>query len=179
VQPVSSVAHLIVMNPIPRAFLAACLLLLAGLAPRAAAQARVPSFAVVSLDDSTHLITDSALRGSLTLIDFWASWCPPCVEEIPVVMQVWEEFHAQGFRVLSLSFDRSPEQVRAFRARRYSMPWWHGFVERGFGSYLAQSFGVENIPRQLLVDADGAIVATDEALRGERLRRTVMEHLPR
>jgi thiol-disulfide isomerase/thioredoxin len=141
------------------------------------AQERIPAFAIVALDDSAQLITDQSLRGHLTLIDFWATWCPPCVEEIPWLDSAYREFKDTNFRILSLSFDKAAEPVRHFRAKRFPMPWWHAVVERGFGSYLAKLFGVDNIPRQLLVDEDGVIVASDEELRGERLRETVLQHL--
>jgi thiol-disulfide isomerase/thioredoxin len=140
--------------------------------------ATVPRFAVESIDNPGLLISDESLRGRTCLVDFWASWCPPCVEEIPLLTRMYEKYRERGFEILSLSFDRSPEQVKAFRAKKFPMPWLHGYVERGFGSYLAEIFRVENIPRQVLIGPDGRVLATDEALRGDRLERTLEEHLP-
>lgn len=133
----------------------------------------VPRFAVESLDDPGVLISDESLHGKTCLVDFWASWCPPCVEEIPVLAKAYEQYRDRKFEILSLSFDRSPDQVRAFRSKRFAMPWLHAFVERGFGSYIAQAFGVENIPHQVLIGPDGRILAVDDELRGEKLAQTL------
>ena len=157
------------------------LLLLSGtnicLAQDTASLSTVPQFAVESLDDPSALISDQSLRGKTCLIDFWATWCPPCVEEIPFLARAYEKFHERKFEILSLSFDKSPEHIHLFRSRRFSMPWLHGFVERGFGSYIAQAFRVENIPRQVLVDPEGHILAVDEELRGEKLEPTLEKFL--
>jgi thiol-disulfide isomerase/thioredoxin len=137
----------------------------------------VPHFAVASLDDPGTLISEESLRGRTCLVDFWATWCPPCVEEIPHLAKAYEKFHARGFEILSLSFDKSPEQIKLFRSKRFPMPWLHGYVERGFGSYIAEIFRVENIPRQVLIGPNGDILATDEALRGSRLETTLEQYL--
>jgi thiol-disulfide isomerase/thioredoxin len=137
----------------------------------------VPRFAVESLDDPGVLISDESLLGKTCLVDFWATWCPPCVEEIPVLTKAYEKYHERGLEILSLSFDRSPEQIKSFRAKKFPMPWLHGYVERGFGSYIAEAFHVENIPRQVLIGPDGRILALDEELRGEKLEMTLEKNM--
>ena len=139
----------------------------------APAQQQAPQFAIVSLDDSTKLISTESLRGKTVLLDFWATWCPPCVEEIPELARVYEKFKDHGFEIVSLSFDKSVAQVQRFRTRRHPMPWLHALVERGFGDYISDMFEVLNIPRQILLDPEGRIVAQDDELRGERLESTV------
>jgi thiol-disulfide isomerase/thioredoxin len=141
------------------------------------AQPKVPDFAIVSMDDSSKLITNESMLGTVYLVDFWATWCPPCVAEIPALTRAYEKFKDRRFEILSLSFDNSPHQVRVFREKRYRMSWMHGFVERGFGSHLARVFDVQNIPRQILVDENGTIVANDEELRGDQLEITLMKYL--
>ena len=142
-------------------------------APSLTAQTAAPPFTVVSLDDSTKLISTESLRGKVVLIDFWATWCPPCVEEIPELTRVYGLYKDRGFEILSLSFDKTAGHVRRFRSKHFAMPWLHAIVERGFGDYISELFHVLNIPRQILIDPDGRIVAEDEALRGAQLEGTV------
>ena len=90
-----------------------------------------------------------------------------------MLSRMYEKFHAMNFEIVSLSFDKSSEQVQRFRKKSYRMPWLHGLVERGFGDYLAEVFAVKNIPRQILVNPEGNIIAEDEELRGTRLEATL------
>jgi thiol-disulfide isomerase/thioredoxin len=143
----------------------------------AEAQTAAPDFAVVSLDDSSALVSNAMLKGKVYLVDFWATWCPPCVEELPELSRLYEKYRGRNFEIVSLSLDNSGEQVRRFRAKRFAMPWLHGLVERGFGDYLAAVFRVKNIPRQVLVDSTGFIVAEDDELRGALLEKTLEKYL--
>ena len=88
------------------------LLILAAAAP---AQTSAPPFAIVCLDDSSMLISNESIKGKYYLIDFWATWCPPCVEEIPELSRVYEKYKGRKLEVLSLSFDKSPLQIQQFR----------------------------------------------------------------
>ncbi len=145
---------------------------------RAGAQTPAPHFALVSLDDSATLISQETLRGKTVLLDFWATWCPPCVEEIPELARVYEKFKGRNFEIVSLSFDKTAQHVQRFRAKHHPMPWLHAIVERGFGDYISEAFGVQNIPRQILLDPEGRIIAEDEELRGTRLEVTLSRHIP-
>jgi thiol-disulfide isomerase/thioredoxin len=104
------------------------------------------------------------------LVDFWATWCPPCVEALPEMEDIYREFHPRGFEIISLSFDNSDERIRQFRAKRFPMPWLHGRLAGGFGDIVTISFGVENIPHYMLIGRDGRIIAEGDDLHGERLR---------
>ncbi len=117
------------------------------------------------------------MLGQYYLIDFWATWCGPCVREMPEIHEAYTEFSSDNFEILSLSFDSDFGKVASFRERRYAMPWLHGFVEGGFESDLSQSFEVTGIPKPILVNPEGTIVAVDGALRGERLAKTLGTHL--
>ncbi len=142
-------------------------------APEATASAdtgrEAPAFVFRSLDDSSY-ISNAAVAGRVYLVDFWATWCPPCVEALPEMEKIYEEFHPRGFEIISLSFDNSDERIRQFRAKRFPMPWLHGRLAGGFGDIVAISFGVENIPHYVLVGSDGRIIAEGDDLHGERLR---------
>lgn len=140
--------------------------------------AMVPAFVFVSLDDSS-LVLHTRIDGTVYLVDFWATWCPPCVEALPELQRLYEDFHPRGFEIVSLSFDNSDERIRQFRARRFAMPWLHGRLEGGFGDIVAISFQLQNIPHYVLVGRDGRILAEGDDLHGDRLRGLLGEILGR
>ncbi len=134
----------------------------------------VPLFAVASLEDSTTIYSDESLKGRVYLMEFWAVWCLPCIAKMPALHAAYEEYRDEGFTILSLSFDRAPEDVTEYRGESgWSMPWLHAFVEGGFASDLATTFQVLGIPKPILVGADGIILATAHALEGEKLDETL------
>jgi thiol-disulfide isomerase/thioredoxin len=134
----------------------------------------VPEFEVASMDDPPVAISRESLRGRTYLMDFWATWCGPCITEMPYLHAARSRFGALGFEILSLSFDLAPEDVTRFRQEgEWTMPWLHTFVAEGMVSTLADDFDIVNIPRAILVGPDGRIVATNEDLRGERLAQTL------
>jgi thiol-disulfide isomerase/thioredoxin len=110
------------------------------------------------------------------LVDFWASWCPPCRAELPGVHKAWERFKGRNFAILSLSWDYKVEDIATFRALPGTpMPWKHAYLGRGKHA-LNESYGVVGIPKPVLIGPDGKIVATDAKLRGANLEKT-LEHL--
>ena len=136
-----------------------------------------PVFVCRSLDDSSTYISNTALAGSVYLVDFWATWCPPCVEALPELEKLYEEFHPRGFEVVSLSFDSSDERIRLFREKRFRMPWQHGRLEGGFSDIVSITFELQNIPHYVLVGRDGAIIAEGDDLHGEHLRNLLTSAL--
>ncbi len=133
-----------------------------------------PEFSVKLLDGSTFSNAD--LKGHTTLIDFWATWCGPCRREMPYLHKAWDEFHPKGLQIVSLSFDRSVDDIAPFR-EKWPMPWKHGFIEEGFKSDLAKSFEVKGIPEPVLIGPDGKILATEPDTRGEELAKTLEKYL--
>jgi thiol-disulfide isomerase/thioredoxin len=105
------------------------------------------------------------------LIDFWATWCGPCVAEMPNLHKVYAAYKPKGLEILSVSLDESREIVRQFRAARFPMPWLHGMDAelKAFESKMASDFGVYGVPRAFLVDQRGTIVALGSDLQGQDL----------
>ncbi len=136
----------------------------------------LPEFELVLLGGA-RTVSDQSLRGSYLLIDFWATWCVPCVAELPQLHKVWEKWGGERFQILSLSFDENAEVIQPFRDEKWAMPWLHAFVEEGMDSELAKELEVFGIPYPVLVDPEGKIVATDEKLRGDAILDTLAEHL--
>lgn len=138
----------------------------------------IPAFEVRAMGDPSTAYSPWSLSGQVVMLDFWATWCGPCITEMPFLHRAYDEFSSDGFTILSLSFDLSPEDVENFRGEGdWPMPWLHTFVEEGADSELAADLDVVNIPRAILIGRDGTILATNEALRGERLRETLARAL--
>lgn len=108
----------------------------------------------------------SGLRGKVVLVDFWATWCGPCVAELPNVLAAYEKYHAKGFEIVGISLDRSDEALRKFVAEK-KMTWPQYFDGKGWDSKLGRQYGITSIPATYLLDREGKIVARD--LRGEAL----------
>lgn len=135
---------------------------------------RIPDFEVHSLDNPSVTYSRADLEGSVVMLDFWATWCGPCISEMPFMHEAFEAYSDDGFTILSLSFDLAREDVEKFRSEGdWTMPWLHVFVEQGAESDFAASMDVVNIPRAILIGRDGTILATNESLRGERLDETL------
>ena len=124
-----------------------------------------------------HEVSKETLKGSYVLLDFWATWCAPCVAKMPEVERTWAAHKDKSFQILSISFDSSREDILPFRAKRFAMPWLHAHVENGFESELAEAFGVQSIPQPVLMDPDGIVVATEETLGRKNLYATITAHL--
>lgn len=133
-----------------------------------------PDFEVATLDGGKVKLSE--LRGKLVLLDFWATWCGPCVAELPNVRKAYEKFGADGFVVISISFDSDAETARRF-ARRNRMTWPQVWVAGADRSPLAKLYNVAGIPATFLVGPDGKVVARD--LRGQRLIATVEREVAR
>jgi len=135
---------------------------------------RMPDFRLASLEDAKVVHTLESFRGRYLLIDFWATWCGPCVGELPGLHKAYATYKGRGLEVLSLSLDRSPEAIATFRGtQKLPMPWKHAFLEGGTQHPLCQALQVKGIPRLFLLGPDGSILATEDSLRGEALMHTL------
>ena len=109
----------------------------------------------------------SDFRGKFLLLDFWASWCGPCMKEIPGLKDVYAEYHEKGFEILSVSLDDKLEKWTE-AIKRLDMGWVHASSLKGWKCPVAKMYSVTGIPAMFLLDRDGKILAC--GLRGEKLR---------
>jgi thiol-disulfide isomerase/thioredoxin len=137
-----------------------------------------PAFDLKALGDPMTTYTLDSFKGKYLLLDFWATWCPPCRAEMPLMHAAWAKFKDKPFEILSLSFDRRIEHIAPYRQLPGSpMPWKHAFIVGGFQNPVAVAYGVKGIPKPLLIGPDGKIVASGMQLRGENLAKTLERFL--
>lgn len=143
------------------------LLIAAALASAAAAPASVwRGFEAVDVEGRAW--TAERLEGRVVLLDFWASWCAPCLAQIPALRELSARFGPRGFLVLGVSMERTDRRALAELLRRQEIDWPQIHDGRGFGGPIARRFAVEAVPRTLLIDRSGRVVAVDPG--GEVLR---------
>ena len=133
------------------------------------AGATAPAFRARTLSGKTVNFPED-YRGKLVLVDFWATWCVPCVHEFPHLIEAYERFHERGFEIIGLSLDApygiSATTVQSFLRKRRA-PW--DVIYRN-AAPIAGDYRVIGIPAGFLVDGDtGAILASGEQTRGPAL----------
>lgn len=152
-----------------------------------------PGFEFPALAAGGRPITRAERAGRLYFIEFWATWCGPCVADMPDLHAAYAQVNGArpgkgegeaGLRRLGsierpkiefvfVSLDQRPEDVRAFRAEHWSMPWTHAFVGRDGEKEVMERYGFSGVPTGVLVDGAGTIIEVGAALRRERLLPTL------
>lgn len=110
------------------------------------------------------------LKGKVVLVDFWATFCAPCLQEMPNVLENYAKYHSKGFEVVGISLDEDTRNLSAFLEVN-EIPWItlidEDETKRGFENPIVLHYGVNKMPKVILVDQEGKVVSLDA--RGERL----------
>jgi peroxiredoxin len=126
--------------------------------------------------NSGKKISLAALKGKVVIIDFWASWCAPCKEEMPILESLYKRFKDQGLVVIGVSVDNETENAKKFlSAVKVSFP----IVHDG-GKTVADKFKPPRMPTSYVVDKAGKIRFVHEGFRkedGKKLEEEVMKLL--
>jgi peroxiredoxin len=109
-------------------------------------------------------------KGKVVLIDFWATWCGPCVGELPNVVKAYEKHHEKGFEIIGVSLDQNQAKLTNF-TKENKVTWQQFFDGKGWGNKLAVKYGVQSIPATFLLDREGKIIERD--LRGDALEDAI------
>ncbi len=99
----------------------------------------------------------SKMKGKVVLIDFWATWCGPCVAEIPNVKKTYAKLHKKGFEIVGISLDSKEDKLTEFVAEK-GMSWPQHFDGKGWSNTIAKEFGIRSIPAMWLIDTNGNLV---------------------
>ncbi len=126
-----------------------------------------PDFTVPTIDGKEQAL--SSLKGKYVLLDFWASWCKPCIGEIPFMQKAYNNYKSKGFVIFSVSVDKD-EAAWKKAVKDHQMTWLQGHDVNDISHSL---YGVMSIPTTLLLDKDGVIIAKN--LRGEALGAKLKE----
>ncbi len=117
-------------------------------------------------------------KGKVVLVDFWASWCGPCREEAPNVLNVYNQYHKGGFEVVGVNLDKSKVDAANF-VKQLGMPWPQIFFDRagsrGWENPLARKYNVRSIPSMYLIDRNGTVA--EQGVRGAALGPAVAKLL--
>ena len=106
----------------------------------------------VTLPDG-RVLTSDALKGKVVLVNFWATWCPYCRKEKPVIDSFWQDYRARGFEVLAISVDDPPDKIAAWMQDK-----GYTFMAAPANASVTAAFGnVRSVPTSFIVDTDGRI----------------------
>ena len=128
-------------------------------------------FEAEALDGTKHHLSEYAGHGQYVLIDFWASWCGPCVASFPFMKQVYADYKERGLQIVGVSCDKDRNAwLKALD--KHQLPWTALFSPAGKGDALGL-YGVSGIPNVILIAPDGKIIATD--IEGKELKAKLEE----
>tara|TARA_B100001564_G_scaffold228820_1_gene193021 strand:+ start:1236 stop:2381 length:1146 start_codon:yes stop_codon:yes gene_type:complete len=135
---------------------------------------KAPDFTAPNPDG--EMITLSKILGKVTILDFWASWCRPCRIENPNFVKIYDQYHAKGLEIISVSLDRNNQRQRWVEAiRKDQLNWYNVSNLKFWQDPLAQLYNVSSIPATFILDEEGIVLATK--LRGAALETKIAELL--
>jgi len=117
-------------------------------------------------------ITLSEIKGKVTIVDFWASWCKPCRIENPNLVKLYDKYHSKGLEIISVSLERGNQKAFWIEAiKKDQLNWYNVSNLKFWQDPIAQAYSVNSIPATFILDENGTVVA--ERLRGAELEATI------
>lgn len=133
---------------------------------------KAPGITQFDLSGNVYSLQD--LKGKYVLVDFWASWCPPCRAENPKLVAIYQEFKDKNFEILGVSFDKEMEPWKKAIADD-KLTWKHISDLQHWNNGAAAVYGIRAIPQNVLVNPEGVIIARN--LHGDDLKKKLEEVL--
>ena len=135
---------------------------------------KVPAF---SGPNSKGILLDlNKIKGKVTIIDFWASWCKPCRIENPNLVNLYDKYHDNGLEIISISLDSETQRLAWIKAiKKDQLNWFNISNLKSWNDPIAQLYGVNSIPATFIIDKNGVLI--DKRLRGSQLDNKIKELL--
>jgi thiol-disulfide isomerase/thioredoxin len=114
---------------------------------------------------SGSTISMKNLKGKVVVVDFWATWCGPCIAEMPHMKQLYAEFRGKGVEFLGISLDNPKEQGGLDSLKKYvkdnGIAWPQYYQGKGWESEFSRSWGINSIPSMFVVDTEGKLYSVE------------------
>jgi len=114
----------------------------------------VPDFTLEDMDGESYTLSD--YRGKVVMVNFWATWCPPCRRELPSMEALYQAFKNDPFTILAINQWESPDHVFSYMGQLEVFPSFPIIFDRD--SAVSQTFGVKGLPTTVLIDKQGRVV---------------------
>ena len=134
----------------------------------------VISFTMAGMDGNMVDVKQVFAKSRITIVDFWASWCGPCRNEMPVLVELYSQYHDKGLGILGVSLDEDRQQW-ADATKQLGITWPQVSDLQGWDNAAAVKYEVKGIPFTVIVDNEGKILKA--GLRGDELKAFVAETL--
>jgi len=130
----------------------------------------IPDWEAVTVEGDT--LSSDSIKGKYLLMDFWGSWCGPCIEALPLLKEVYQHFQSENFEMVGFAYESRASLDKALE--KYSLPWPQVLDDKG--TYKTR-FLVQGYPTHYLIGPEGKVLAMGNELRGKKLIKTLEKYL--
>ncbi len=134
----------------------------------------IKDFTQPGLDGTPVSLLGEVSKSKITVIDFWASWCGPCRQEMPFMVELYDKYKDKGLNIIGISLDEDSDAWKA-ATQQLNIPWVQMSDLKGWENVIAKHFCVNSIPHTIVVDQQGKILK--RGLRSEKLEEFVVGQL--
>ena len=129
-------------------------------------------FEAVDINGKNIKLTE--FKGKIVILDFWATWCPPCIKEIPNLKKIYSKYKDDDFEIISIALERKPKEHALKFVSDKKMNWVH-IIDKAKGKEIATDYKIRYIPTMYVINKKGEIV--ESGIRGEKLGEKIAELL--